>query len=75
MAISNIDPELCLGSGCGECVEACLMDVIRLDGDKDLAVIKYPADCQICYLCQVYCPVEAITITPQASRPIVLAWG
>ncbi len=45
--------------GCEECVKSCPCDVLRMDSGK--AVIAYPADCQICHLCRMYCPVDAIT--------------
>lgn len=37
-----------------------------------LAEIVYQEDCQICHLCRIYCPVDAITITSdKAAAPIV----
>jgi len=59
--------------GCGTCVEVCPTDVFRLEGGR--AVIKYPEDCQICHLCRLYCPVDAITISPEKSLPVIVAWG
>lgn len=70
MAIDNISG--CIG--CGECVISCPTDVIRLNS-KEKAVIKYPEDCQICHLCRMYCPVDAITITPEKSIPVIVSWG
>lgn len=61
--------------GCGICVKACPMDVIRLDEKTQKAVIQYPADCQICHLCRMYCPVDAITISPEKSIPVIVSWG
>ncbi len=71
MAIKRIDG--CIG--CGTCVKTCPTDVFRLDRKAKKAVIKYPADCQICHLCRMYCPVDAITITPEKSIPVVVSWG
>lgn len=71
MAIDNISG--CIG--CGECVSTCPTDVIRLNKMTKKAEIKYPADCQICHLCRMYCPVDAITITPLKSIPVVVSWG
>ena len=72
MAVERIDG--C--TGCGKCVEACPMDVFRMDEQTNKAVIKYPEDCQICHQCQLYCPVEdAITITPEKYSPLTVAWG
>jgi len=39
------------------------------------AVITHVDDCQTCWLCHAYCPVEAITISPvKYVRPMV-GWG
>ena len=71
MAIDTING--CIG--CGICVESCPTDVLRIDTKTQKAVIKYPADCQICHLCRMYCPVDAITITPEKSIPVIVSWG
>ncbi len=62
-------------TGCGECVMACPMDVIRMDKKTNKAVIKYPEDCQICHQCELYCPVDAIYITSEKYSPLTVAWG
>ncbi len=59
--ISKIDEAVC--TGCGICVDSCMMDVIYFNEGKKKACIKYPKDCQACFLCQVDCPVNAITIS------------
>lgn len=61
--------------GCGTCVQTCPTDVIRLDRSTNMAIIKYPADCQICHLCRMYCPVDAITISPEKNIPVIVSWG
>ena len=61
--------------GCGTCVKTCPTDVIRQDEKTKKAFIKYAADCQICHLCRMYCPVDAITISPEKSIPVVVSWG
>jgi len=71
MAIESIHG--CIG--CGNCVRSCPTDVFRLDKETGKAVIAYPADCQICHLCRMYCPVDAITITPEKSIPVNVSWG
>ncbi len=58
--IKNIDESVC--TGCKDCVDSCMMDVIYFDEEKQKAYAKYPDDCQACFLCVTDCPVEAITI-------------
>ena len=61
--------------GCEECIKSCPTDVIRLNSETKKAEILYPEDCQICHLCRMYCPVDAITITPDKSIPVIVSWG
>jgi NAD-dependent dihydropyrimidine dehydrogenase PreA subunit len=60
--------------GCKTCVETCPTDVIQFDEEKQRAYIAYPEDCQICHLCRLYCPVNAISITPEKSIPVMVSW-
>ncbi|GAB4341369.1 MAG: 4Fe-4S binding protein [Calditrichia bacterium] len=71
MAISSIDG--CIG--CKTCVQTCPTDVLRIDESSGKAKIVYPEDCQICHLCRLYCPVDAITITPEKSILVIVSWG
>ena len=73
MAIDKIDAELC--NGCGICVDACWMDVIRLDKESNKAVIRYPGDCIVCGFCQTDCPRQAITVSPVKAPPALTVWG
>ena len=73
MAIAKIDPELC--NGCGICVNSCSMDVIRMDKKAKKAIIKYPEDCMLCGECLEDCPVNAITVSPVKTTPLLLSWG
>ncbi len=73
MAIENIDWDLCIG--CGDCVNSCPMDVIRMNDEGDKAVIRYGEDCQNCEQCVLDCPVEAITVTPYKATLFITSWG
>ena len=73
MAIQSIDSQKCIG--CGKCVTTCPMDVLRLDTKTKKSAITYPDDCQICHLCRLYCPTQAITITADKRSPLFVAWG
>lgn len=44
MAIQPVDQDRCIG--CGICITACPMDVLRLEDGK--AVVKYPQECMCC---------------------------
>ena len=71
MTIESIDLNKCIG--CGTCMSTCPMDAIRWDNKAGKPEITYPEDCQICHLCDVYCPVgKIINISPTKSvRPMV----
>ena len=52
-----VDKEKC--TGCGECIEACPLDAIEMEGD--IAKID-PDVCSDCGACVDVCPVEAISL-------------
>jgi NAD-dependent dihydropyrimidine dehydrogenase PreA subunit len=51
------------------------MDVIRMDKKVKKAIIKYPEDCMLCGECLEDCPVNAITVSPVKTTPLLLSWG
>lgn len=59
--IDSIRQELC--TGCGQCVEQCPLDTLRLN-EEGKAVIAYPEDCMTCYICERICPVGAVSVEP-----------
>jgi NAD-dependent dihydropyrimidine dehydrogenase PreA subunit len=61
----TIDPAAC--TGCGLCVMACPVDVIRLD-ETGHAKVVYASDCQVCYLCEDDCPTKAIHLSHDISN-------
>lgn len=72
MAINTIDGKC---TGCGECVLACPCDVLRLDDETNLCVVKYPDDCQLCNLCVYYCEFDALELTGDKNGKLVLSWS
>ena len=60
--IQSIDQEKC--AGCGICMVICPVDVFRMDWDNGRAIITYPEDCLTCYLCEMQCPENAISVDP-----------
>ncbi|GAB5457660.1 MAG: 4Fe-4S binding protein [Henriciella sp.] len=61
--------------GCKNCVDACPTDVIRIDPRSKQAYIAYQEACQICHLCRLSCPVDAIELTPFKSLTPTVSWG
>ena len=60
-----IDATTC--TGCGLCVLACPVDVIRLRPDGR-AEARYPRDCQVCYLCEDDCPTGSIHLSHDVTN-------
>jgi NAD-dependent dihydropyrimidine dehydrogenase PreA subunit len=56
-------------SGCGDCVDACPSDVLRL-GEGGKVVIATQADCQTCLLCELHCPSDALFVWPEVERVV-----
>jgi NAD-dependent dihydropyrimidine dehydrogenase PreA subunit len=52
--------------GCSICVKICPADVFD-DGPGDVPVIARQDDCQTCFLCELYCPVDALFVDPSAE--------
>lgn len=63
----RVDASQC--KGCGQCVDACPVDVLRLDADKGKAVVEFPMDCCVCYLCMDDCPTGAVTVDHNRKSP------
>lgn len=51
---------------CAACIRVCPDDVFEADGDG-LPVIARQNDCQTCFLCEVYCPTDALYVSPEVS--------
>jgi NAD-dependent dihydropyrimidine dehydrogenase PreA subunit len=52
---------------CDLCVDVCPTNVFdRVEGE--LPVIARQEDCQTCFMCEAYCPVDALYVAPQVIR-------
>src|SRR3569833_3863838 len=51
---------------CDICVNVCPTDVFdRTDG---IPIIARQSDCQTCFLCELYCPADALYVSPFADE-------
>lgn len=52
---------------CDKCVEVCPNEVFE-GGAGELPAVARQHDCHTCFLCEVYCPTEALYVSPY-NRP------
>jgi NAD-dependent dihydropyrimidine dehydrogenase PreA subunit len=54
-------------TGCGICVKVCPTNVF--DGAVgEVPVIARQGDCQTCFMCEAYCPADALYVSPLADE-------
>lgn len=53
---------------CDICVRVCPADVFEKGADG-LPFIARQDDCQTCYLCEIYCPTDALYVAEAADGP------
>lgn len=63
--IEFVDAERC--TACNICVTACPTNVF--DKTDGLPAIARQADCQTCFLCELYCPEDALFVSAYAEVP------
>lgn len=63
--IEVIDAERC--TSCDICVAVCPTNVFDKTGG--IPVIARQGDCQTCFLCELYCPEDALFVSPFADLP------
>jgi NAD-dependent dihydropyrimidine dehydrogenase PreA subunit len=62
--IEVVSTDRCIG--CERCIRACPTDVFD-PGADGVPVVARRADCQTCFLCELYCPVDALFVAPQTD--------
>jgi NAD-dependent dihydropyrimidine dehydrogenase PreA subunit len=58
--IINIDTEKCIG--CKHCYEVCPLDIYTWNEELKRPIIAYEEECQMCFVCQEECQVDALRI-------------
>ena len=57
--------------GCQTCVTVCPADVFdRAAAPGAVPVIARQADCQACFLCELYCPSDALWVDPDCYSAV-----
>ena len=54
-------------TGCNLCVKVCPTNVFEAQ-DGGLPKLARPDACQTCFMCELYCPVDALYVSPLAER-------
>ncbi|MDL9936866.1 ferredoxin family protein [Gordonia sp. ABSL1-1] len=52
--------------GCDKCVAACPTNVFD-STESGIPLIARQSDCQTCFMCEAYCPVDALYVSPQST--------
>jgi NAD-dependent dihydropyrimidine dehydrogenase PreA subunit len=62
--IEVVSADRCIG--CDVCVAVCPAHVFDPDPGHGRPVIARQGDCRTCFMCEVYCPVDALFVAPHA---------
>ena len=54
---------------CNQCVQVCPTNVFDRT-DEGIPVIARQSDCQTCFMCELYCPVDALYVAPDAEARV-----
>ena len=65
--IEIISSERC--TGCNICVHACPTNVFDMVKGQAPRIARQ-SDCQTCFLCELYCPSDALYVDPTCDRPV-----
>ena len=62
--IEIVGAQACIA--CDLCIKVCPTDVFER-GPDGIPVIARQSDCQTCFMCETYCPVDALYVAPLAG--------
>ncbi|MFT4191444.1 MAG: ferredoxin family protein [Comamonas sp.] len=68
--IEIVSPARC--TGCNICVHACPTNVFEAV-PGGIPRIARQDDCQTCFMCELYCPEDALYVAPVADSPVTLS--
>jgi formate hydrogenlyase subunit 6/NADH:ubiquinone oxidoreductase subunit I len=54
--------------GCNLCVNVCPTNVFDIVPDAPPAIARQH-DCQTCFMCELYCPADALYVAPESDMP------
>ncbi|MGR6118231.1 4Fe-4S binding protein [Aeribacillus composti] len=57
---------------CNLCVNICPTNVFE-KRKGEVPVISRQDDCQTCYMCELYCPVDALYVAPNADEAVEIS--
>lgn len=68
--IAHIFEDLC--NGCNDCVSACPTHVLDVSVTGGAPVVARLDQCQTCFMCELYCPADAIFVGPDQTGPEII---
>lgn len=67
--IELISPTRCIR--CNQCVSVCPTGVFEAAPDGPPVIARHE-DCQTCFMCELYCPADALYVAPQAEEHAIV---
>lgn len=68
--IEIVSPSRC--TACNICVQVCPTNVFEKVAGAPPRIARQ-ADCQTCFMCELYCPEDALYVAPVADQPHAVA--